>query len=358
MHGDKVRDSIYDALVDDDAFDRLPLLLAGAFGARSVLMYWQCGAGPGVVLAHSRYFTDAQLADYAARYAAIDPWLAAGERHVAPNLAADLTRLVPVPEFERSRFYQSYVRAMGDDTAQCMGMQLADNGGGGMIAFQRGAAQPGFDPGQIVRLQGYATDLRRLLTIRGRLASCAVKSQQVTAMLDALPEAALLVAADGLLLHANAAGEALIRSPGALGFRAGRIAAAGAGDDLLLQERIAAACRPADPQAGAVLLGGPAGAILTITPCRAAAGRPAALLLARLPRRDGLRDNARLRSLFGLSPVEAEVARLLTEGLSPAEISCRRQVGLETIRSQIKAILAKCACRRQSELAALLAPLL
>ncbi len=65
-------------------------------------------------------------------------------------------------------------------------------------------------------------------------------------------------------------------------------------------------------------------------------------------------DLALIRGLFDLSPNEARVARAITEGLSAAEIAARYGVGAETVRSQIKAVLAKTGTRNRMAAAALL----
>ena len=53
---------------------------------------------------------------------------------------------------------------------------------------------------------------------------------------------------------------------------------------------------------------------------------------------------------LGLTGAEAEVVLALAEGLTPEEISLRREVSLHTIRSQFKAVRAKTGSRRQVDL--------
>jgi DNA-binding CsgD family transcriptional regulator len=66
-------------------------------------------------------------------------------------------------------------------------------------------------------------------------------------------------------------------------------------------------------------------------------------------------DPGLIQGLFDLTDAEARIASSLGQGLSPNVIAARRGVALGTVRSQIKDILAKTGCRRQSELAAKLA---
>lgn len=61
-----------------------------------------------------------------------------------------------------------------------------------------------------------------------------------------------------------------------------------------------------------------------------------------------------LRDLFGLSPAESRLARLLFEDLSVQEAADRVGVSVATARTQLKAIFAKTQVGRQSELIRLL----
>jgi DNA-binding CsgD family transcriptional regulator len=60
----------------------------------------------------------------------------------------------------------------------------------------------------------------------------------------------------------------------------------------------------------------------------------------------------RLNEVFGLTPSEAAVALLIGNGRSPADIAGERQVSVDTVRSQLKAVSAKLGCSRQAEIAA------
>lgn len=64
-----------------------------------------------------------------------------------------------------------------------------------------------------------------------------------------------------------------------------------------------------------------------------------------------------IRALFDLSPGEARVARSLTRGQTIDQIAGSSGVTRETVRSQVKAVLAKTGTTRQAEVAALLAGL-
>ena len=62
-----------------------------------------------------------------------------------------------------------------------------------------------------------------------------------------------------------------------------------------------------------------------------------------------------LHGLFDLTPAEARVARALAGGMSIEEISVRSATSRETVRTQLKGVMAKTATTRQAELVRLLA---
>jgi len=61
-----------------------------------------------------------------------------------------------------------------------------------------------------------------------------------------------------------------------------------------------------------------------------------------------------VQSLFDLSPAEARVARALTIGQSVEEIASAGAVSRNTVRTQVRAVLEKTGCHRQSDVIALL----
>jgi DNA-binding CsgD family transcriptional regulator len=61
--------------------------------------------------------------------------------------------------------------------------------------------------------------------------------------------------------------------------------------------------------------------------------------------------------LFDLSPSEARIARDLTRGQTIKEIAEAAGTSPETVRSQVKSVMAKTGTNRQAEIAALLAGL-
>ena len=66
----------------------------------------------------------------------------------------------------------------------------------------------------------------------------------------------------------------------------------------------------------------------------------------------GVAQETRLRELFGLTRTEAAVAEALARGASPETIAAEMGVGLATVRTHLKRILAKTGCMTRASLVA------
>ena len=344
-------EQIYDAAFDDDAFACVASGLADWFGARSALIHWVHKDGATDILSHSGYFTDEQLGLYARDFAWIDPWMSATTAPEHANRVNNLEEIVPVDEFIRTDFYNHYVRAIGDDTCRGIGIRLENDWGSGFVALQRGLGQASFDPDAVGRLGRNFHHLRRMLSIRGRVAAIRHRSETLAGALDAMGQPVLIVDAAMHLKHANAAGEQLLSGRSAVEIREGRIRAAHQLDDSTLRKAVLRACSGDGGEASAIALQGPGSRLaLTVTTAPRTSGTRLALILSGPLAAQRASRASRLRTLYGLSEAETALALLLADGASPAEISERRGVAIGTVRVQIKRIAAKLGCRRQSDI--------
>ena len=78
--------------------------------------------------------------------------------------------------------------------------------------------------------------------------------------------------------------------------------------------------------------------------------RPAALVFMNDPEAVPELQEAQLSSLYGLTPAEARLAKLLAQDLSLAEASEELGVSQHTVRTHIKRIFSKTTTERQSGL--------
>lgn len=346
-----VSEDIYDAIVDDECFAELPGRLASSFGGRSSLIHWAFHDGGSESLSQCGFFTDELLTRYAQEFVAYDPWLLATASEAYRNRAMNLEEVVPAEEFAGSFFYNEFTRPMGDDTFRCLGVRIANRWGSGIIAIHRGRNQPSFDPATADALDHHVAALRRVLSVRGRLAALNRRLDSVETMLDHMGHAALLVRRNGSLVHANTMGEALLRRGDALVQRRGVLAGGSSRSTMRLRQAIATACAPAEIGASALLIERSVGRPLavSIVPLRTSRGDRHALLIIE-PESTAEGSAPRLQSLYGLTRAEAEIGLRIADGVRPQWIADERGVSVETVRSQIKSLSAKLGCRRQSEI--------
>jgi DNA-binding CsgD family transcriptional regulator len=347
-------EEIYAAAFDADAFSRLPQLLAQAAGARSGLINWRHHDGAFEVMGFT-HFTPELVAAFP-QFLPSDPWTIEGAAR--PNRLLLLDRLVPDATFEGSLPYNELFRPHGDDTFRCIGTVFSTPWGSGILSVHRGRAQQSFDERDHASLAAVLDHFKKVLLVRGELASARRALELARIAQDSLDLALITVRADGRILSANACAEVVLARGDGLRVRDGMLTARVGAAALLAA--IARAAAPSEPAANSVLVErGPnlPPYLLTAAPLATAGGRASALVLFRDP---DSRDPAlvdRLRTLFALTPAEAAIAVELASGRTLADLSQSRNASPNTLRNQLKSLAAKLGVSRQAEVAALVAAL-
>ena len=229
-----------------------------------------------------------------------------------------------------------------------------------VLSLERERARGPVDLGVIPHLDALRPHIARssLLSARLQLERACIASE--TLELLGLP--ALVLDVGGRVLAANAGAEALgdyLR----WGAR-NRISLRDAAANALLQ----AAMRRLDDVAGAevrsfVVRSREAlpGMIAHVVPIRGTARdlfvRCAAILVLMPVSAPSAPPADLVQSLFDLTPVEARVARGLTSGDTVNDLATKGGVSANTVRTQVRGILDKSGCRRQTEVIALLSGL-
>ena len=199
-------EQIYQAMVDDEAFALLPTLLAESVGARSCVIHWRDARHQAEIMAHSPYFSPEQMLNYAENFVEHDEWSNCGQQRDVrqPHLEHQGNGRPPQP-MKTGIFYNEWIRAMGDDTFHCIGTVMETERGLGLIGLHRGKSQADFDQECVKELNRNIVHLRRMMTVRARLATDNMRVRGLVALLDANPGPMLAVTARGRIVHANAA---------------------------------------------------------------------------------------------------------------------------------------------------------
>jgi DNA-binding CsgD family transcriptional regulator len=323
------------------------------------LVHWIHHDG-GFDLRSTSYFTEDWLTDYAP-LAHSDPWTSYGVAH--PKLHNKILLLhehVPGSVIEHSTIFNEVVRKNGDDTFHGMAMFVSSESGFGALAVHRGKSDSQFDAGDAAQLSSTINHFKNVLLVRGEIASASRKANTARQALDAFALAVIVVRADGRLIHMNAAAEtALGRNDGLL-CKGGCLTASAVASGARLAEAIARATASRDCTATSFPVArgpGKADYVVTVAPMIADATSSTAIVLFRDPTTTDMSLPHRLRSLFGLSRAEAEIAVEIGQGRSLADIVAARGVSPNTVSAQLKSIMAKMECDRQAQLAARIAAL-
>lgn len=344
---------IYEAALDDQLFAELPVIIAQSLDARSCVVHWRDDQGAAEISAHSGYFSDEQMANYAINFAEHDLWTEAGMRTGYINRAWRTSDLVAEHDYSSSIFYNDWIRGMGDDTFYCCGSVMRTAQGDGCVGLHRGRGQKDFSEAAMADLDSNIDHLRRMFAIRSRIADQAGQRDSLQALFSVGLYAAITARADGRITMANQAADALLRGGRLVRSRHGRIEPAAERDRAEFSAALARAGDPANPAASTCLIQASDGsvAMISFTPVMTPMVQSAVLITID-DRQSRVGPDViirHLRSRYHLSNAEAEIAMMLAQGASPRDIAEQRRSALTTVRTQVKTILFKMDARRQGD---------
>ncbi|HEX5280087.1 MAG TPA: helix-turn-helix transcriptional regulator [Micropepsaceae bacterium] len=224
-----------------------------------------------------------------------------------------------------------------------------------MAAVVRSKKQGPFRRDEREALASVAPELSRALSLHARVQSASIELAIGT--FGSFQEPALWIDALGRVTGGTDAGEALFDAPAVFRVDAGRLRSVDTCLDLALQDAIAKVCSRTLANAPGILrvpLRNTAGQIYRAELAQVpwspwSISRHAAIIFIRRHQR-ALDSLTLIRAAFALTLAEAEVASDLTLGHSIREIAQMRDVSVETVRAQVKAVCAKLGVSRQAEL--------
>jgi PAS domain-containing protein/DNA-binding CsgD family transcriptional regulator len=349
---------IYDAILDDDAFDSLTGRLASLFSAGAGCFSVIDGKTGALRLAAPYNVPQQALADYAAYYHQFDPWVAASLT-VPPNRAMRWENHMSPGRFKKLQFYTDYVEPhLGDMTCGLAArLQLGEDTG--FLGLCRTDRLGPFSDGADQVIDVLIKPLRRMLTVRRRLEAAEGRISDLEHVLDLATYGVVRCDGDARILYANRTALDMLRQQDGLqGMWGEKVGAIDHNAGVFLEHLIGRAARGSPPSSGAVQIARSDGRPpykLVVVPFRRPGGlyNTCLLLIDDPARRDPDLIN-HLRDLYNFSTIEAELAIALVSGLTPEEYAEARQFKMATIRTRIHNLLDKAGVRRQLDLIALL----
>lgn len=220
-----------------------------------------------------------------------------------------------------------------------------------------------FTPAQLHAFALYVPYFVRAVQLRLRWVQAEDHQALLAGALDSLRGAALLVDRRARVRFANTGAEALFAAGDGIALRGDVLVLSDAIADRKLRQWLDAILLPQAMAAGdasAVVAArrpsGRAALRIEILPvprsCSGAAGTsgPVSLVLINDPAAVAGQRAQLVRATFRLTPAEAALAVAVAEGETLRQCAERRGVAIGTVRSQMKAVLAKTGCRRQADL--------
>lgn len=309
--------------------DHLVAVVPGVAGSLAPAMAYGCGTEAENIQACSRYPADvAKLSRLLTVYATTQD------------------ETVPFPVFSQMSIFNGAIRAMGGRHAA-----VARLPPGGFVAACRGHARRPFSGAEKSTLTTLLPVLSSALALKQQLRALHSHAAVLETAIDAVATGVICLDQSRRVIHANAAGEALLRHADVLRVTASGILAATA----LENERLAHAI--ASGTGEVVLIGCGSAWPLAIRVARVPARADAAvatILFASDPRRP-MRDRlAGVCAAFGFTRRETEIAELLAGGVELSEIAAVLGITIGNLRGHLNRIFAKGGVASQAQLVALL----
>lgn len=298
---------------------------------------------------------------FSSYYASLNVWMKRSEGIVPDGDVRYSHRVITDPELEQTEFYNDYLVKNDIQYSAGLKVPLGSNLPAAFISSQRAKSKGPFQDSEGLVFQTLLPHLQRALTLYLQFNQMQASVLGLESALDAFEHAVFGLDREGRVVLSNRHAEALARSATCIRLTNGRLIAThpaqNAQFQALLSEMTDAGNSNNLSSGGAMLLHNNSIAHrlrVTVTPLRStvpgSAIQLAALVFLSDPDAHPQSRTATLRSLYGLTPVEARVAELLLEGLDVRAVSEVHGMTLETTRFRVKQVLAKTGAGRQSEL--------
>ena len=309
------------------------------------------GLDPKYIRAYNEYYSSINIVYDAAL--AIDP----------DNYIGTLQHCVDLKTYRHSEIYNDYARPQ-NLFYQCCALLTRKGKYAAAISFMRPENDGAYGSRHVRLLRQLAPHMRQAFQMHNMLRGLENSVGGLSAALDRFDTATFLLDGARRLRRTNAAGQRLLAAGDALLLRDGQLTPRRQEDCANFDRLIGNACETGAGRGvsagGGMLLHRSAGRALYLkaVPFHSESAfldsAPSAIVFVQVPETAPASRGEVLRSLYGLSPAEAQLADLLLAGVTIASAAEKRRTTAESARTQLKSILRKTETNRQSELIRLL----
>lgn len=353
----RVVNQMYETALEPELWQGAMQAVAEALSASiaSVLLQ-DFGRGTFPFAAVSANLPEEALDQYFAYYHSIDI-LRAGALHFLDGNIGTETTLASTSHPHYRQIYQDFYERW--DMGRTLGTTVVKNDSYGVIlAVYRTSRMSPFSTDELRHCSLLLPHIGRAVRIRHRLAELSGSAQVTNEAIECLTMGVMFIDRRGRVVSMNRSARDIVAANDGLTLNDGQPSAAYAYGRLALRKLIDRATRPEllDRLGASLFLQRPSRKrplsvfVTPVTGSEALATGSAAIIFVSDPA-SSIGDGAdRLRRAYGLSPAETGVAISLCEGKSVKQISDALQVSQNTVRTQLKSILAKTNVHRQAEL--------
>lgn len=300
--------------------------------------------------------SDWELTAYREQFFALDPFV-----NLPHDTVVTLEDLLPGEQLRESDYYKHYLEPIGLFHILGLDTQEPD----GMLArlrISRRRGEPGFSAGERELVASLIPHLQRALRIYARLSRTTSERDLYAGAVDQLAVATIILDEKGRLQNTNAVARALLEQADGLSLHGERLHIDGRDMNRALQDALETIISAQQRGESAVVRAlrvprssGRSDLGLVIRPVPASEwgegqASPCAAVFISDPDLRESASQATLGQLFELTPAEANLAILLSRGLSLADVSEAQNISQHTARAQLKSIFAKTGVSRQAEL--------
>jgi DNA-binding CsgD family transcriptional regulator len=301
--------------------------------------------------------------DYLEHWAPISPRVIHGQRWRTGHVGWDY-QFLDEAAMDRDPFYEEFLPRTTDFRYFVAGALVNSADEFAVLAVQRTRHQGHVGAAEITLMRQLVPHVQQALDVAMRLKSMGEAHHSLERALDWFADGVVLVGADGAVVYANEAVQAIARCDDGIRIRRGMIDFTAADARARLEAAIGAVrrLRSGDPRMSVITdfpVRKPSGAppyLISVRPLldKGREGRGQARAAAIIFIRDSVGRNAAatalLREVFGFTDSEASLAQALQGGVSLGDYARIRAVSLNTIYTHLRRIKEKTGCKRMAEL--------
>ena len=356
---------IYDAVGDVSKWSTTLARIGTLLGCHAGAIFFQNANNSAVGWATGFGIDESLEKLYREHYAALNPYFCRPDLVFTGSVHTS-EMVLDLPSLMKTEFYNDWARVAGTSPFLA-GTVFKEGPIWAHVNLCRGQKASPCGTEEMEFMRPLMPHLIRSLQLQHKIVGLESRCQALTDTLGRISQAVILLNAQGTVVFLNQGGQAVVNQCDGLKISAKTLCAQVHSENEVLQANIrnaalAASSRCLKRPGGNMVISRPSMRqpfCLSIVPIRPGAAigyeDPAVAVLITDPTEEVKTSEEVLQLVFQLTPAEARLSQLLVRGMGLREAANLLGVSHNTVRTQLRSILAKTGTRRQSDLARVLA---